>query len=90
MLIGIQNLYSNDPFKSYYRKGWKDHYEKMGLSANKLLTCITRKMNAGKIPPHLMGKKVKVVCIDERQQRHYFVTIGEKSHTGLFLSRFKK
>ena len=75
MLIGIENLYSSNTRKCYIKKGWYEHYEKMGLSATKLSHCVERKMRAGKIPPQLKGKQVKVICVDERPKRHYFITL---------------
>jgi len=75
MLLGINYLYSYSTRNHYIRKGWHEHYEKMNLSPMKLLTCIERKMKAGKIPPHLRGKQVKVICVDERPKRHYYITL---------------
>lgn len=75
MQLGIDYLYYNNGLKAYIRKGWREHYEKMNLSPMKLLTCIERKMKAGKIPPHLKGTKVKMVNIDRKPKTSYFITL---------------
>ncbi len=75
--FSIDDLYRSNNLPSFIRKGWQKHYEKMNLSANKLSMVVSRRMKSGKIPPHLRGKRVKVICIDERPKRHYYVTLGQ-------------
>jgi len=75
MILGINYLYLSSTRNGFIRKGWREHYEKIGLSPMKLLTCVERKMRASKIPPHLKGKQMKVICVDERPKRSYFITL---------------